>query len=120
TLVQLSVVSLISLGFSLALGGDLTAQFALLANPKVYVGVLVCGVLATAYAYLVQTGMQRRVSPTQVALIFIMEPVFAGLFDYVIDGRVMGPEQLAGAVLIVLAMGMTEIRLRRPSPVQAA
>lgn len=120
TLVQLGVVSLLSLGFSVALGGRLTAQFALLANPQVYVGVLICGVLATAYAYLVQTGMQRRVSPTQVALIFIMEPVFAGLFDYVFDGRVMRPEQLAGAVLIVLAMGMTEIRLRRPSPVQAA
>lgn len=119
TLVQLTVVSLLSLGFSQALGGRFTAQLALLANPQVYVGVLICGVLATAYAYLVQTGMQRRVSPTQVALIFIMEPVFAGLFDYVIDGRGMGAEQLAGAVLIVLAMGMTELRLRRPSPVQA-
>jgi drug/metabolite transporter (DMT)-like permease len=119
TLVQLTVVSLLSLAFAVGLYGDLSAQLSLLADPRVYVGVVVCGVLATAYAYLVQTGMQRRVSPTQVALIFILEPVFAGVFDYLFDGRVMGPGQLLGAGLIVFAMGMTEIRLRRPSPVQA-
>jgi drug/metabolite transporter (DMT)-like permease len=119
TLVQLTVVSLLSLAFAVGLYGDLSAQLSLLADPRVYVGVVVCGVLATAYAYLVQTGMQRRVSPTQVALIFILEPVFAGVFDYLFDGRVMGPAQLLGAGLIVFAMGMTEIRLRRPSPVQA-
>lgn len=120
TLVQLTVVSLLSLGFSAALYGNLAVQARLLADPKVYVGVVICGVLATAYAYLVQTGMQRRVSPAQVALIFIMEPVFAGLFDYLFDGRVMGGAQLSGAVLIVLAMGLTEIRLRRPAPMPAA
>ena len=120
TLVQLTVVSLLSLAFSAGLYGSLADQARLLADPKVYTGVVICGVLATAYAYLVQTGMQRRVSPTQVALIFIMEPVFAGLFDYLFDGRLMSGEQLLGAALIVVAMGMTEIRMRRPSPVQAA
>ncbi|MEJ2631069.1 MAG: DMT family transporter [Acidihalobacter sp.] len=113
TLVQLSVVLLLSLAFSAGLYGDLAVQASVLADPKVYVGVVVCGVLATAYAYLVQTGMQRRVGPTQVALIFIMEPVFAGLFDYLFDGRLMNAAQLLGAGLIVLAMGMTEIRLPR-------
>ncbi|APZ42904.1 DMT family transporter [Acidihalobacter ferrooxydans] len=120
TFVQLAVVALASLGFATVLDGNLLGQAQALLDPRVYVGVLICGVLATAYAYLVQTGMQRRVNPAQVALIFIMEPVFAGLFDYLFNGQGLGWLQLLGAALIVFAMGLSEIPLRRPRPVQAA
>lgn len=68
------------------------------------------GVLATALAFFVQSRAQRDTSPTHTALIFAAEPVFAGLFSYLLIGEVLGPRQLAGAGLILAGMIISEVR----------
>lgn len=70
------------------------------------------GLLATALAFFVQSRAQQATSPTHTALIFASEPIFAGLFSFLLIGEVLGPRQLAGSVLIVAGMVTAELRMR--------
>jgi len=71
--------------------------------------LLVTGILATSYALLVQTWMQRYTTPTRTAIIFAMEPVSAALFGIWFGGEHLGILQLTGGALIVAAMILAEI-----------
>ena len=62
----------------------------------VWGALLVTGVFASAFAFLVQTWAQRELSATRTALVFAAEPVFAGLFGS--SSRAIGLERSAGAV----------------------
>ncbi len=68
------------------------------------------GLLATAFAFFVQSRAQQATSPTHTALIFAAEPVFAGLFSFLLIGEVLGPRQIAGSALIVAGMVVSEFR----------
>lgn len=68
------------------------------------------GLLATAFAFFVQSRAQQATSPTHTALIFAAEPVFAGLFSFLLIGEVLGPRQIAGSALIVAGMVVAEFR----------
>jgi len=68
------------------------------------------GLLATAAAFGVQTVAQRFTTATHTALIFAAEPVFAGLFSFLLVGEVLGPRQLIGCGLILAGMVVAEVR----------
>lgn len=68
------------------------------------------GVLATAIAFFIQTVAQRFTTSTHTALIFAAEPVFAGLFSFLLIGEVLGPRQLAGGALILGGMLVAELK----------
>jgi drug/metabolite transporter (DMT)-like permease len=70
------------------------------------------GVLATAVAFFVQTVAQRFTTSTHTALIFAAEPVFAGLFSFILIGEVLGPRQLIGGALILGGMLVAELKRR--------
>jgi drug/metabolite transporter (DMT)-like permease len=53
--------------------------------------------------------MQRFTSPTHTALIFCMEPVFAALYAYWAINERLGSTDLAGALLILVGMILSEI-----------
>ena len=59
------------------------------------------GLFATVAAFYLQTYAQRFTTPTHTALIFTMEPVFAGLFGYLLAGERLGARGLAGCGLIL-------------------
>lgn len=67
-------------------------------------GIVFTAVLATSVAYAVQTWFQRRVSAVQTALVFTLEPVFAGLAAVWIGGESLGWRGLLGGALIVAGM----------------
>ena len=71
------------------------------------------GLLATAFAFFVQSRAQQATSPTHTALIFAAEPVFAGLFSLLLIGEVLGPRQIAGSALIVAGMVTAEVGMGR-------
>jgi drug/metabolite transporter (DMT)-like permease len=71
------------------------------------------GLLATALAFFVQSRAQQATSPTHTALIFAAEPVFAGLFSFLLIGEVLGPRQILGSALIVAGMVTAEVRIGR-------
>lgn len=76
----------------------------------VWSALIVCSLFATVGAYLVQTYMQRFTSSTHTALIFSGEPVFAGIFGYFLLGEKLGPVSIAGCLLILAGMIISELK----------
>jgi len=67
------------------------------------------GVLATTFAFGVQTAAQRFTSPTHTALIFAMEPVFAALFGFLLAGETLGLREGLGCLCILAGMITSEV-----------
>jgi drug/metabolite transporter (DMT)-like permease len=74
----------------------------------VWGALLVTGIFASAFAFLVQTWAQRRLSATRTALAFSAEPVFAGLFGYLLAGDRLGALGWGGCVLILAGIVVSE------------
>lgn len=99
TAVQLGTVALLSIGTALVRGERLVVY-----HPEIVGALVICAVFATVLAFLVQTTMQRYLSPSHTALIFCMEPVFAALYAYIAAGERLGPFGFIGAGLIFAGM----------------
>jgi drug/metabolite transporter (DMT)-like permease len=99
TVVQLGVVGLLSSGIAMARGRDVLVWY-----PHLIVPLLICSIIATVFAFLVQTSMQRYISHTRTALIFCTEPVFAAIYAGLMLDERLGMYGYAGAVLIVGGM----------------
>ena len=96
-----------------ALGAFLVIALALgdLAVPHgrtVWAALLVTGIFASALAFLVQTWAQRRTSATRVALVFALEPVFAGLFGFALAGDRLGWTGWLGCAVIMAGIVVAE------------
>jgi drug/metabolite transporter (DMT)-like permease len=74
----------------------------------VWAALLVTGIFASALAYLIQTWAQRRTSATRVAVIYTMEPVFAGLFGFALAGDRLGLLGWSGCLVILLGIVLSE------------
>ncbi len=99
TVVQLGVVAFFSYAISFVRGKEVMIWY-----PHLLVPLLVCALIATVFAFLVQTSMQRYISHTNTALIFCTEPVFAALYARLILNERLGAYGYAGAVCILGAM----------------
>ena len=109
-LFQLITVAVLSLIFSLSLD-DVT--FNLTYDYVFFKAVLITAVFATVYAFLIQTYMQQFTTATKTAIIFAMEPVSASVFAYISVGEVLTNIQLTGAILIVFATVVAELKFKR-------
>jgi drug/metabolite transporter (DMT)-like permease len=87
-------------------------------HPGILPALLICSLFATVFAFLVQTSMQRWISPTHTALIFCTEPVFAAIYAYFAAGERLGVIGYLGSVLIVAGMLISEIMPGRSEPLQ--
>ncbi|MCD6048259.1 MAG: transporter drug/metabolite exporter family [Gammaproteobacteria bacterium] len=67
-------------------------------------GVIYCAVLATILPMTMQTKYQRDTNPTQVALIFAVEPVFAAFFSWMFYGEKLTANIFYGGALILLSL----------------
>jgi len=74
----------------------------------VWGALLVTGVFASALAYLAQTWAQRRTSATRTALVFALEPVWAGFFGFALAGDRLGPLGWVGCAVIMLGIVLAE------------
>jgi drug/metabolite transporter (DMT)-like permease len=114
TLVQISTVAVLS-GCSAFLFEDWTKMFqsSVILNTKVITALLITSLLATAFAFFVQTMFQKYTTPTRVALIFAMEPVFAAITAYYWADERLSNHALVGCVLIFIGMILTELPVKR-------
>jgi drug/metabolite transporter (DMT)-like permease len=99
TAVQLGVVALLSVVFALGRGKAVFVWY-----PHLLTTLLICSLIATVFAFLVQTSMQRFISHTNTALIFCTEPVFAAAYAWVAIDERLGAVGLLGALLIMAGM----------------
>jgi len=91
----------------------------------VWGALVVTGVFASALAYLAQAWAQQRTSATQTALVFALEPVWAGIFGYALAGDRLGAIGWAGCAVILSGIAVAEpaaagtlarlVRVRRPA-----
>jgi drug/metabolite transporter (DMT)-like permease len=109
TVVQLGVVALMSCAGAIIRGKHVFVWY-----PDLLVPLLVCSVIATVFAFLVQTSMQRYISHTNTALIFCTEPVFAALYAWLILNERLGVYSYAGAVCILGGMLVSILPENKP------
>ena len=74
----------------------------------VWAALLVTGIFASALAYLVQAWAQRRTSATRTALVFALEPMFAGIFGYTLAGDRLGALGWTGCAAIMGGIVVSE------------
>lgn len=76
----------------------------------------VTALLGTVACFIVQAWAQRFTPPTHTALIFSLEPVFAGLTSYVLIGERLGRRAILGAALILVGVLASELlgQVQRP------
>ena len=118
---QLAVAGALHMSAALVQGA--TSGVALLPRGAyVWTALLFTAALASAAAFVIQTAAQRVLSPTRVAVIFTMEPVFAWLTSWIgvpmllaagvvgLEAARFGVREAVGAVLILAGMLWSELR----------
>jgi drug/metabolite transporter (DMT)-like permease len=78
-------------------------------TPEVLWALAVTALVGTVACFIVQAWAQRFTPPTHTALIFSLEPVFAGLTSYVLIRERLGSRALLGAVLILIGVLASEL-----------
>ncbi len=103
----LQVITVSALSFiSLAIAGN-----RLFPIPSVSLkGIILTGILATALSYFIQTNYQKITTATEAALIFTLEPIFAGLFAYYLWGETFSGKIFFGGLLILSGMVISQMR----------
>ncbi|MFL5821292.1 MAG: DMT family transporter [Solirubrobacteraceae bacterium] len=111
--VQLGVCGVVCLAAA-AVAGDIEAP----RDGTVWSALAVTSVLASAVGFFVQSYAQRHASPARTALILASEPVFAGVFGYLLAGDRLSPVGWIGAALILVSIVAVDAvpRLRPPRP----
>ena len=107
--VWLTVVQLTMVGCLSAILAGMRGLNPWVYTPGAVVTLLVCAVLASSVAFLIQTAMQRITTPTRTAIIFCMEPVFGGVFAYLLLGEGFGAYGMVGAALVVAGMVLSSL-----------
>ena len=77
-------------------------------SPRLINAILITGIAGTFIAILIMIWAQKILNPSQTAIIFTLEPVFAALFAFVFAGEILGIGGYIGGTLIVLAVGYGE------------
>jgi drug/metabolite transporter (DMT)-like permease len=91
--------------------GAVSLAFEELTVPRgwtVWSALIVTGLFAVAFAYVIQVWAQRRVSATRIAIVFSLETVFAGLFGYLLAGDRLGALGFAGCAAIFAGIVVAE------------
>jgi drug/metabolite transporter (DMT)-like permease len=103
TFVELATCFVAFLAIALVLG-DLSVPH----GRTVWAALLVTGIFASAFAYLIQIWAQRRISAARIALVFALETVWAGFFGYVLNDDRLGWVGWGGCALILLGIVFAE------------
>jgi len=109
TLIQVAVTALFTMlcvPFFALLGAE---QPRVIWTPGLILAVIVTVIFATALAFSVQVWAQQYTSANHAAIIFTLEPVFAGLTSFAFYHERLGARSLAGAGLILGGILIAEL-----------
>lgn len=105
---QFFVTGVLSLVYMLVLGKSFEVK-----TEATWGVILYLSLVATVITFIVYNYVQRISTPMKVTLIFALEPVFAAFFAYVFGGERFSSTQMVGGGLIVLAMILSELKIRK-------
>lgn len=106
TFVQLLVCSVLCLGASLAVHGTVPLP----ATGEIWQAIAFTGLLGTAFTYGAMNLAQQQIEAQKVALIFVLEPVFATAAAVLLLNEPLSLRFLLGGGLILLALVLAEYR----------
>ena len=84
------------------------------ASEPVVIAIIVTAVFATAFAFSIQIWAQQHTTPSHVAILFSLEPVFAGVTSYIWLGERLSGKALGGALLILAGILVAEMKSGAP------
>ena len=79
-------------------------------TPAVILALGVTSIFATALAFWIQTWGQARTTATRAAVIFALEPVFAWLTSWLLEGEILTGRAVAGATCILVGILLVELK----------
>ena len=85
-------------------------------DTSVWIAIGITALLATAFAFIIQTWVQSILPPFHTAIILTMEPVFAGIFGISFGGDPFTWQTATGAALILGAMILVQLTLKKDTP----
>lgn len=106
TLVQMTVASLCGI-----IGVFIKGEQAITYSVEAIWPVLYLGIFATSLAYILQTVAQKYMSETKTAIILSTESLWGMIFSILILQEIITFKMALGAVLILLAIVLTETKL---------
>lgn len=74
----------------------------------VWGALLVTGLLASAFAFLIQSWAQQQMSAVRTAIVFALEPVFAAVFGLLLAGDRLGWLGWGGCAVIMAGIALAE------------
>jgi drug/metabolite transporter (DMT)-like permease len=83
-------------------------------RPTVVYGILITGLLATAWAFSAQAWAQHYTTSTRTALIYMLEPVVAAITSFLLAGEGLSARAAAGAALILAGVLLVELKPLNP------
>jgi drug/metabolite transporter (DMT)-like permease len=78
-------------------------------TPRLIGALGIAAVLATAAAFSIQSWAQSVLSSTPIALVLTLEPAFAWITSYLVEGERLGLRPASGALLILAGIALTEL-----------
>lgn len=106
-IVQIAVTSLLSCLFIIPAGEPLV-----LPPGSAWPAIIFMGVVATAFTFATMNRVQQFTTSTRAALIYSLEPVFAGMFGY-LAGEALSLPAWIGCALIFIGMISSEVKFRK-------
>lgn len=103
--IQIGVVALLSCIAAVIFESHVPVRF----TKEVWIGLITTAIPATSLAFFLQTYMQKFTSPVHTAIILSTEPVFSGIFGYLLLNEILGTKGLLGAALVLAGMILSEI-----------
>ncbi len=89
-------------------------------NHSFLFALFLTSLFATSIAFFIQTSAQKHTSPTRVAIIFAMEPVFAALTGVLVANEQLSMSAIFGCLCIFLGMVFVELPSKTKKEAQAA
>lgn len=89
-------------------------------NQSFLFALFLTALFATSIAFFIQTSAQKHTSPTRVAIIFAMEPVFAALTGVLVANEQLSISAIIGCLCIFLGMIFVELPSKTKKEAQAA
>lgn len=84
-------------------------NFSAIMQGPVVMALIFCSLFATSLAIYLQARVQQYTTATNTALIFTLEPVFATIFAYYINGAAITLDTIIGGILIIFSILLREI-----------
>jgi drug/metabolite transporter (DMT)-like permease len=103
--VQIGVVALFSFPFAISSLSSFPSGIPI----SVWKSIIFTGLFATVFAFVAQTRAQRFTPPARAALILLMETVFCAITARFYGGETLPAMALAGGMLMVIGMALTEL-----------